>query len=209
MDSLLRDAREEGIEVRLGVPWTRGVEGGFLVNAAGLGAVTIAQSLGLGRRYRMIPFQGLYLRSSEPAGSLRTHIYPVPDARFPFLGVHFTLTVDGHVKIGPTARPPVIDGLRLLLTDRALGAYAFGELRKRSRAHMVRLAASLATGVRREDYRQWGTPGVRAQLYDRVTRRLVMDFVVERDARSLHILNAVSPGFTCAMSFAEYVVEMI
>lgn len=208
MEALLRDAREEGIEIRLGTPWRKEMAAGFLINAAGLGAAAIAHSLGLGRRYRMIPFRGLYLYSDEPPGALRTHIYPVPDPRFPFLGVHFTVTVDGHVKIGPTARPSVADGIRLLLSNRALGAHAFAELRKQSRRHMVALASSLATGVRARDYRRWGAPGVRAQLYDREAGELVMDFVIERDERSLHVLNAVSPGFTCAMSFAQYVVDV-
>jgi L-2-hydroxyglutarate oxidase len=209
MRSLLRDACDEGIEVRLDTPWRPSMSAGYLVNAAGLGAVSIANTLGFGRRYRMIPFRGTYLYSSEPAGALRTHLYPVPDPRFPFLGVHFTLTAGGLVKIGPTARPSVLDGARLLLANRTLGAHAWNELRKQSRRHMVALAASLATDVRAGDYREWGPPGVRAQLYDKERNDLVMDFVIESDTRSLHILNAVSPGFTCAMSFAEHVVDLI
>ena len=209
MESLLRDARSEGIEVRLGTPWTPRTPAGFLVNSAGLGAVKIARSLGAATHYRMIPFRGVYLYSSEPAGALRTHLYPVPDPRFPFLGVHFTVTVDGLVKIGPTARPSVVDGAWLMLTNAELRAHAFQELRKASRRHIVHLASSLAEGVRPQDYTRWGHPGIRAQLYDTKTHALEMDFVIERGERSLHILNAVSPGFTCAMSFAEYVVDQI
>lgn len=148
----------------------------------------------------MMPFQGLYLHSNDR--SLRTHLYPVPDPRFPFLGVHFTMTADGRAKIGPTARPVGLGAWRLLL-DKTLRAQAVEELRKTSRAHILRRAAVLAEP---RDVTTWGTPGVRAQLYDVEKRALEMDFVLEGDERSLHILNVVSPGLTCALSFAEYVV---
>ena len=50
---------------------------------------------GFSEKYRILPFKGLYLYSDEPAGAIRTNIYPVPDLRNPFLGVHFTITADG------------------------------------------------------------------------------------------------------------------
>ncbi len=198
----------EDIDVRLGTPYT-GQPAGFVVNAAGLGAVHIARQFGFARRYRMMPFKGLYLHSNEPPGAFRTHLYPVPDPRFPFLGVHFTLTVDGHVKIGPTARPWLLHGARLLATNATLRAQAIEEIRKTSRRHVVRRAATLATGVDVKNYTRWGQPGVRAQLYDVEKRALEMDFVLEGDTRSMHILNVVSPGLTCAFAFAEYVVTRL
>jgi len=207
MSALVRDAVADGVEIRVATPWTPRIEAGFTINAAGLGAVAIARAFGFARHYRMLPFTGHYLHSSEPPGALRTNLYPVPDPRFPFLGVHFTVTVDGSVKIGPTARPPLLQGALLLATHPELRALAVEELRKRSRAYMVHRAASLARGVRVEDYTRWGKPGVRAQLYDTRRNALEMDFVIEGDERSLHILNAVSPGFTCAMPFAEHVVD--
>jgi hypothetical protein len=78
-----------------------------------------------------------------------------------------------------------------------------------SRGHMVRRAAALASDVRVNEFDRWGTPGVRAQLYDTRTRALEMDFVLEHDDRSMHILNVVSPGLTCALPFAEHVVDAI
>jgi L-2-hydroxyglutarate oxidase LhgO len=53
----------------------------------------------------MLPFKGIYLYCDPERVKLRTHIYPVPNLNTPFLGVHFTLTVDGIAKIGPTAIP--------------------------------------------------------------------------------------------------------
>jgi L-2-hydroxyglutarate oxidase LhgO len=209
MESLLRDARNETIDVRFGTAWTRDLHAGHTINAAGLGAIDIARAFGFARHYRMLPFRGAYLDSSEPRESLRTHIYPVPDPRFPFLGVHFTLTVDGTTKIGPTARPSLLHGALLLLTQPELRAQAIEEIRKSSGKHIVALASSLATNVRVEDYKTWGQPGIRAQLYDTRNHALEMDFVLEGDPRSTHVLNVVSPGFTCALPFAEYVVERV
>jgi hypothetical protein len=86
---------------------------------------------------------------------------------------------------------------------------AWEELRKHSRARMVSLAAALARGVYREHYQRWGKPGIRAQLLNIKTRKLEMDFVFEGDRRSFHILNAVSPGFTCCLPFSRYVCDAI
>jgi hypothetical protein len=83
---------------------------------------------------------------------------------------------------------------------------AVAELRKASRRHLVAQAGALLDGVTLADHRHWGRPGIRAQLLDRRTRTLVMDFMLEGDARSLHVLNAVSPGWTCALPFADHVV---
>lgn len=209
MDALVRDAAAEGIEIRTSTSWSPQLQAGYTINSSGLGAVAIARKFGFASHYRMLPFRGLYLYSDEAPGALRTNLYPVPDPRFPFLGVHFTITIDGHIKIGPTARPSVLQGARLLATHPELRALAIEELRKTSRKYIVKRAAVLARGVRVEDYTRWGAPGVRAQLYDTRKQALEMDFVIERDDRSLHILNAVSPGFTCAMSFAEHIVDGI
>jgi len=229
MASLQRDALAEGIEIHLGTTYRRrDFSAGFIVNAAGLYADVVAREHGFSRNHRIVPFKGRYLYSSAAPGTLHTQIYPVPDPRFPFLGVHLTVAVDGSVKIGPTAAPAfwreqygglenfrpgelagvALRGAALLIRDAALRRHALAELRK-TRRGIVTLAGSLADGVRAEDYTHWGTPGIRAQLYDIRRQALEMDFVLEGDARSLHILNAVSPGFTCALPFAEHVVDRI
>ena len=80
---------------------------------------------------------------------------------------------------------------------------------KYNRRHLVRLAGELADGVLPQNYTRWGKPGIRAQLMDVRTRKLEMDFVLEGDSRSFHVLNAVSPGWTCSMPFAEHVCESV
>jgi L-2-hydroxyglutarate oxidase LhgO len=63
--------------------------------------------------------------------------------------------------------------------------------------------------VSKENYKTRGKPGIRAQLIDIKTQKLEMDFVVEGDDRSMHILNAVSPAFTCSIPFSQYICEKI
>jgi L-2-hydroxyglutarate oxidase LhgO len=237
--SVVRDARDAGIIVRTGTAYrgsragvvrTSGgdISAGYVVNAAGVHADRVARDFGFAQRYRILPFKGLYLYATSTAEQLRTNVYPVPDLRNPFLGVHFTVTVGGKVKIGPTATPAfwrehytgfgnfdlrecadIVSreaGL-FVRNDFGFRALAISELRKYSQPQMVRLASELVTGISRERYRSWGPPGIRAQLIDVTTNKLEMDFRLEGDARSLHVLNAVSPGFTCAMPFADYVVD--
>ena len=74
---------------------------------------------------------------------------------------------------------------------------------------MVELAGELVEGVQLEQYSKWGKPGILVQLLNIRKRRLEMDFVLEGDNRTIHVLNAVSPAFTCSLPFSEYVGEKI
>ena len=206
----------------------RSLECRRLVNAAGLYADRIAHGLGVGQRYRVQPFKGLYLYAEPSFGALRTHVYPVPDLRNPFLGVHFTIGVDGRVKIGPTATPALwreqygwrdgfsvgefagtTVGLVRLLSARhsTLRRSASKEAFKYVRRFLVAQAAEIVDDVRPEDFHQRGRPGIRAQLVDVETQTLVSDFIIATEGRSLHVLNAVSPGFTSSLPFASMVVD--
>jgi L-2-hydroxyglutarate oxidase LhgO len=74
---------------------------------------------------------------------------------------------------------------------------------------LVRQAKKLAPSIRLEDFTQVGKPGIRAQLFDLKERKLEMDFVVEGDANSTHVLNAVSPAWTSCISFSKFVVDQM
>jgi (S)-2-hydroxyglutarate dehydrogenase len=241
LQAMVADAIADGVEIKSGVAFVlkagriiqtteRQYEAGYVVNAAGLYADQIARQFGFSERYRILPFKGLYLYSDEPPGALKTNIYPVPDLRNPFLGVHFTVTNEGKVKIGPTAIPALwreqyggVSRFSLVefieIAGRGLGLLgsagfefrrlAIEEIKKYSRRRMVRLASELLEGVRLEHYSKWGKPGIRAQLLDIKKRRLEMDFITEGDDHSMHVLNAVSPAFTCSLPFADYVCDRI
>ena len=133
----------------------------------------------------MLPFKGLYWYGSWEPGRLQRHVYPVPDPRNPFLGVHLTVTVDGRAKIGPTAIPSLW------------------------RKHLVNQGRELVPSVRPADFTEKGRPGVRAQLLNVREGKLEMDFVVRPGERSTHVLNAVSPAWTSSLAVADYVVERI
>lgn len=241
MEALRRDAADLGIEFAFEQPfvkcegnrvWTRSIEfdAGYVVNAAGLYADKVAHPFGFGRDYAILPFKGLYLKSDEPAGSFRTNIYPVPNLKNPFLGVHVTVTADGHHKIGPTAIPAFwrehykgVENFHFveLLQAMGLGAQlmikadfdfrrlAAEELRKYNRAHLVELSQSLAVGLEPSTLKHWGPSGIRAQLLNLKNKSLEMDFLFEGDAKSFHVLNSVSPGWTCSIPFTSYMVDEI
>jgi len=206
------------------------INANYIINCAGLYADKIAHDFGFSNNYKILPFKGIYLNSNEPVNSLRVHVYPVPDLKNPFLGVHFTVSVDGKVKIGPTAtmafwrenyrglsKFKMNEFLEILYTDATLfinnnfgfKRLAFREVQKYSRLLMTYYASHLVKDVKYRNYQKWGRPGIRAQLLNVVNRKLEMDFICEGDDRSFHILNAVSPAFTCSMSFSIYVVSKI
>ena len=205
-------------------------EAKYIINAAGLYADKIGRDFGFSKDYRILPFKGLYLYSNEPPGTLKTLIYPVPDLTNPFLGVHFTITSDSRTKIGPTAIPafwreqyqgwknfnlPELTEIifrqagLFLSSNFNFKALAFSELKKYSKPLLVSLATKLAKGVDIKHYRQWGQAGIRAQLLNIKKKELEMDFVLEGDDQSMHILNAVSPGLTCALPFAGFVCDQV
>jgi L-2-hydroxyglutarate oxidase len=242
VEALGRRVRERGgriamgSDVRMAGPgWLQSSRDGYVsvghvINAAGLHADTVAHWFDVGREYRMLPFKGLYWYGNWAPGRLQRHVYPVPDPRNPFLGVHLTVTVDGRAKIGPTAIPALwredyggLHGFSVSQSAQIAGAFPRflvspnhdvpallrSELPKYSRRHLIRQAALLVPSVRPEDFTRRGRPGVRAQLFDIVNRRLEMDFVVRSGDRSTHILNAVSPGWTSSLAVAEHVVSAL
>ncbi len=223
--------RIEGIEAAPGRLRINGetVAYGHLFNAAGVHADSIAHACGVGHRYTMLPFRGSYyeLRQAS-APPIRRLIYPVPDLRTPFLGIHFTPALSGKVYVGPSAMPALgrehyrgVHGIRpsealrivgLLTRQYLANRQGFRRLVHREGLHLfkpwfARTARALVPSLRPEHLAPSDKVGIRAQLLDTHTRELVMDFIVERGRHSTHILNAVSPAFTSAFSFARYVVD--
>jgi L-2-hydroxyglutarate oxidase len=199
-----------------------------LINAAGLYADKVANDFGYSQKYTIIPFKGVYLKYHGSELPVRTNVYPVPNLKNPWLGVHFTVTVDGTVKIGPTSTPAFwrenYQGFdRFSLGEMAsilswesslflrnsfnFRSIALDEIKKYNRSYFAGLAKELVHKIDVKGFTEWGRPGIRAQLLNKQTRELVMDFVVEGDNDSIHVLNAVSPAFTCCFPFAKWVVE--
>ena len=213
-----------GIKLKSG----KSLQADKIINCAGLYADKVAKDFGFGNDYTIIPFKGIYLKYSKADMPIKTNIYPVPNLKNPFLGVHYTITVDGTIKIGPTAIPAfwrenykgcenfriselvdIISNEIRLFAKNAFGfrSLAYEEMQKYNKGYFVSLATSMVKNIDKSGFRDWSKPGIRAQLLNTKTSELVQDFVVEGDGQSIHVLNAVSPAFTAALPFGEWVVE--
>ncbi|NPA80774.1 MAG: L-2-hydroxyglutarate oxidase [Thermotogae bacterium] len=196
-----------------------------LINAAGAHAEKLAHTYGVGLRYRLIPFKGTY-RKLKRGELVRGNIYPVPHPKSPFLGVHFTRDPYGNVFVGPTAIPALgrenyglLEGIDLeapvilyrdavmFLRNPLFRYVALREPRKYFKPYFYRSSRWMLRNLEYGDIVPSSKVGIRAQLVDWESKELVMDFVIEREEDSIHILNAVSPAFTASFPFARYVVD--
>lgn len=198
-----------------------------LVVCAGLHADRIARACGLEPEARIVPFRGEYFELTPEAGEqVRGLIYPVPDPRFPFLGVHLTRGIEGHVHAGPNAvlalaregytwrdvsPGDMADALgwpglwRLAARNLVPGAAEVG--RSLSTHAFARSLSRLVPGITAGDLVP-APAGVRAQALRR-DGGLVDDFLVQTTARQVHVLNAPSPAATASLEIARHIVEQL
>ncbi len=198
-----------------------------LVNCAGLHCDRVTKLSGQQPEAKIVPFRGEYFELKPEAKHLcKNLIYPVPDPKFPFLGVHFTRMVGGHVECGPNA---VLAFARegYTLTDVNLGdliesltypgfirmagkhwRMGMGEMwRSISKAAFVRALQRLMPEIRAE-HLEPAPAGVRAQA---VTRDggLVDDFLIQEHGRVVNVNNAPSPAATASLNIGRTVVEKL
>lgn len=202
----------------------------YFINAAGAWALDIAHEFNLGIPFRTMPFLGLYKKTNILNLPIATLIYPVPHPVNPFLGVHFTLTLDGFVKIGPSALPIIgksqytgkshfsksefIDfGKNLISLGKSSKHDLFSMMRyeipKLKTSNLVGAASQLVPNARK--VRDWTSksPGIRGQLINAENGELLQDFLVEHAGNSTHVLNAVSPGWTASIPFGRYIAQLV
>jgi L-2-hydroxyglutarate oxidase len=194
-----------------------------LVNCAGLHADRIARMAGVTPPVRIIPFRGEYF-TIRRADLVRGLIYPVPDPDLPFLGVHLTRTVDGHLHAGPNAVLALArEGYRWRrinlrdlaetarypgmwrLARRHLGTGVDEVRRSLSRRRFAASLARLVPDVTTEDLVP-APAGVRAQAVGR-DGALLDDFLLVRHERQLHVLNAPSPAATSSLEIARRIAD--
>ncbi len=202
----------------------------YFINAAGAWALDIANQMQIGASFRTMPFLGLYRQTSTSSLPIRTLVYPVPHPINPFLGVHFTLTLDGKVKIGPSALPiigksqytfrspvkaeEVVNYARNLLSlgkgnkHDLLGMMKY-EMPKLLTSNLVGTASKLIPVAKLVKDWKPKPPGIRGQLINVKNGELLQDFVIEHAEKSTHILNAVSPGWTAAIPFGRHVAQSV
>lgn len=230
----VRAVEARGGELRVEVAGAEPLPARFLVNCAGLQSDRLARLAGARPDVRIVPFRGEYRELAPHArGRVRVPIYPVPDPRFPFLGVHLTPTVDGRVEAGPNAVLALHrhayrgrDRLRRRAwrDPRDLAAvlghpgfwrmagrhwrYGAAEVaRSWSDRLFVRSVRELVPALSREDFRPGGS-GIRAQAVAR-DGSLVDDFRIVYGERAVHVLNAPSPAATAALAIGREIADLV
>lgn len=199
----------------------------YIVNCTGLHSDRVYKNLTKKNSpLKIVPFRGEYLNIEERYNHIVNNlIYPVPDPKYPFLGVHFTRLINGCREVGPNAvfafkregysnldfsLRDSIDSLtykgfiNFISQNRKFAVKEF--ISSFSKKAFVNKAKKLIPDI--EDFMlvKGGTAGVRAQAMNS-DGELIMDFQIIRETNQIHILNAPSPGATASLSIAEYVVK--
>ena len=199
-----------------------------IINSAGAYAADLAKQVNVGTEYVCLPFLGAYKKSKLLSINPKRLVYPVPNPVNPFLGVHTTITLNNEIKIGPTAFP-VIGKEQYKLTD-GFNLKELAEFFTSTTALVKSDSVDLIGLAKEEALKLFKKPllnrtrklsnsldsntnwvkypsGIRAQIINTETKAIEMDYIVESDKNVVHILNAVSPGWTSAIPFAHWVVE--
>lgn len=199
----------------------------LVVTCAGLQSDRVARLSGESASPRIVPFFGDYFLLAEQKSSLvKGLIYPVPDPRYPFLGVHLTKQIDGRVSLGPNAflslGREAYGRRQVSVADVAAavgfpGFWRFAAQNQRAAVREVKTVLSTGAFVReaqkyvpevqRSDVSR-GTRGIRAQAMN-ADGSLEDDFVITGRSRVIHIRNAPSPGATSSLAIAEHIVKTI
>ena len=177
------------------------------------------------RPFRIIPFRGEYMQLKPSAKKLVNHlIYPAPDPKFPFLGIHFTRLTNGNRELGRNAvlafkregySNTDFSFNQLIDTLGYKGFYKF--IYKNLKFSLDEFSSSLLTErfIKKAQLLvpeinssmiENGSAGVRAQAMS-VKGELIMDFKIIKDNNQIHVINAPSPGATASLAIADYVIE--
>ena len=222
VDSAIDTGRAVAVRSDVGLWWADRV-----VTCAGAWSDVLAAAGGEHPRARIIPFRGEYLELTPEASHLVKHlIYPVPDPRFPFLGVHFTRGIDGHVHAGPNAVPALGRDAYSWTRIRPVDTARFAARRstwKLAAAHwrtgvdeitrslvpsrMLAALQRLVPEVRAEHLVRAGA-GVRAQAIT-PDGALLDDFEIVRRGRCVHVVNAPSPAATASLAIGEWIAREV
>lgn len=199
----------------------------FLVNCAGLYSDKVAKICGVNPGLQIIPFRGEYYKlKKEKEHLVKNLIYPVPDTRFPFLGVHFTRMIKGGVEAGPNAvlafkregySHKDFSGADILEMAAYSGFWkmaakyykmGMGEFyRSLNKNAFVKALQKLIPEIEHDDLTQGGA-GVRAQAVD-PKGNLVDDFRIVEAEKMIHVLNAPSPAATASISIGRALAGLV
>jgi len=202
---------------------------GHLINCTGQYSDVVTKMFNVGEQYTLLPFKGLYYGLNKNSNiRINGLIYPVPDLNIPFLGIHSVKLVNGSIFFGPTAIPVFgrenyhgLTGINIkdassvsyhllkqyISNKKGFRLYAHQEIHKFLKSEFLKSMQNLIPRLSSDDLVTSTKVGIRAQLLNTNKNELVMDFLVERVDNTTHVLNAVSPAFTSAFSFAKYILN--
>ena len=197
----------------------------FVINCAGVYADTIARLMNIKLNHHIIPFRGEYFELPKNKSHLvRSMVYPIPNPNLPFLGIHLTRTVNNKIILGPNAvlapgkeaysnKNINVRELSNILLYKGFWKMVYNNyniieeeiLQSIIRTKFLEKVCDLLPGIKINELIK-NSSGIRAQLVGN-NGELMDDLVVKEGKNALHILNAVSPGMTCSLPFADYLVE--
>ena len=201
----------------------------YMFNSAGLNAVEIANKFDLARNKIVLPFKGLYWQlKNNLKYKIHRNLYPVPNLDLPFLGIHFTPTLDGNIILGPTAIPALgkenyqgTEGIELkeslrfskilisqfLKNEGNFRKYSLEQANLGFKYNFWQSAKKLLPNLKLCDLERSQKVGIRPQVFDTKEKILINDFILEKRENSTHIVNAISPAFTASFELADLILK--
>ena len=205
------------------------IEAGHIFNCAGLFADEIAKNSNLEFRYSFLPFKGKYWKITNKSFKLNHLVYPIPDLRYPFLGLHSSHNRHGDFYIGPSSTPVfgreqyngiLGDNLKesislifnfskkIILNENKLRTLALQELSLLTKRGFFNQIKKMLNNINPDDLELSDQKvGIRSQIFDPQSKNLVNDFVVINQKNTTHVLNAISPAWSASFAFADHLIN--
>lgn len=205
------------------------IEAGQIFNCAGQFADEVAKKSNLRFRYSFLPFKGKYWKIKNENFKLNHLIYPIPDLRYPFLGLHSSHNRYGDFYIGPSSTPvfgreqykgffgeSVSESLsiflnfskKIIFNENKLRSLSVRELSLLTKQGFFNEIKKMFKNIRADELELSNQKiGIRSQIFDPQSKSLVNDFVVINQNYTTHVLNAISPAWTASFAFAEYLID--
>ncbi len=205
------------------------IEAGHIFNCAGLFADEIAKNSNLEFRYSFLPFKGKYWKITNKSFKLNHLVYPIPDLRYPFLGLHSSHNRHGDFYIGPSSTPVfgreqyngiLGDNLKesfslifnfskkIIFNENKLRTLALQELSLLTKRGFFNQIKKMFDNINPDDLELSDQKvGIRSQIFDPQSKNLVNDFVVINQKNTIHVLNAISPAWSASFAFADHLIN--
>ena len=205
------------------------IEAGHIFNCAGLFADEIAKNSNLEFRYSFLPFKGKYWKITNKSFKLNHLVYPIPDLRYPFLGLHSSHNRHEDFYIGPSSTPVfgreqyngiLGDNLKesislifnfskkIIFNENKLRTLALQELSLLTKRGFFNQIKKMFDNINPNDLELSDQKvGIRSQIFDPQSKNLVNDFVVINQKNTTHVLNAISPAWSASFAFADHLIN--